>query len=113
MYQGRLSTGHSAPGASYPTKGVRPLGVFEFVIVLVLISTVGKVLSDRRAPQELEGGPQRLSRGEADGIREIVDNLSTRMERLEEERDFYKDLLDAPNEPRQIQPPDGREGPAS
>jgi len=32
--------------------------------------------------------------------------MSGRLERLEEERDFYRDLLDSPGVPRKIQPPD-------
>ena len=41
-----------------------------------------------------------------------MDDLSGRLARLEEERDFYKDLLDAPGDRREIGPP-GVEGDAS
>jgi hypothetical protein len=103
LVQGRLSSGHSVPGASDLKTGVSPLGVFEFIIVLVLISTFGKVLTDRRQPKELGGdAAPRLARGEAEDLREMVHNLSGRLERLEEERDFYKDLLEPPEKPRVI-----------
>jgi hypothetical protein len=35
----------------------------------------------------------------------MVDNLSGRLVRLEEERDFYRDLLEAPDRARGIRPP--------
>ena len=77
---------------------------------MVLISTVGKVLSDRSSSKEIGGEKPRLARGEADDLREMVDNLSGRLHRLEEERDFYRDLLEAPPEPpRGIRPPGGGE----
>ena len=84
--------------------------MFEFVIVLVLISTVGKVLSRRRPPRELRGDSPQGGRGELEGIREAIDQLSGRLGRLEEERDFYKDLLDSPDTRRRIRPSDAEEG---
>jgi hypothetical protein len=88
--------------------GTSTLGAFEFVITLVLIITGGIVLISRRPPRrELEGGAS----GDEDleRIRGTVDELSGRLERLEKERDFYRDLLDAPGGHRKISPPEREE----
>lgn len=82
------------------------MGVFEFVVLLVLISTAGKVLSRRRPGRDLRGPSPESRSGELEGLREAMDHLSGRVERLEEERDFYKDLLDAPERPHEILPPE-------
>lgn len=73
---------------------------------MVLISTIGKVLTRERAPRELPPGTPRSGRGDLEGVRETIDNLSVRLERLEEERDFYRDLLESPKRPREIPSPD-------
>ena len=82
------------------------MGVFEFIIVLVLISTAGKVVSRRQARLELPGKTPSGEPGELERIRDAMDDMSGRLQRLEEERDFYKDLLDAPGRRRAIPPPD-------
>ncbi len=46
---------------------------------------------------------------EQESTRAAIEELSERLERLEEERDFYKDLLDSPSRPREIHPPDTEE----
>lgn len=74
------------------------MGVFEFVIVLVGISTLGKVvteINDRRALPPANGGGDAQ---EVEALREVVADLGTRLHRLEEERDFYRNLLEAPRE---------------
>jgi hypothetical protein len=81
------------------------VGVFEFVIVLVLISTVGRIITRRR------GGPLpresfQLDAEELHRVRDTIADLSTRMERLEEERDFYKDLLEPPRGSGMLPPPE-------
>lgn len=81
------------------------MGVFEFVIVLVLISTVGKVLSQRLPRERSRSSPPQIGPGEVEGIREAIDELSSRVIRLEEERDFYRQLLEAPEPQREIRPP--------
>ena len=43
--------------------------------------------------------------GKLEGIRDAIDGVIGRLERLEEERDFYKDLLDSPGTRREIPPP--------
>jgi len=78
--------------------------------VLVLISTAGKVLSRRGPRREIRGNSPEGGREEFEGIRDTMHDLSARLERLEEERDFYRDLLDSPEKPREIRPPDMEEG---
>lgn len=82
------------------------MGVFEFIIVLVLISTAGKVVSRRRARRDSQVDLPPERQAELERIRDAMDDLSGRLHRLEEERDFYKDLLDAPGERHAISPPD-------
>ena len=68
----------------------------------VLLETI------RRRPQ-LEEGDSPRSGEEFEGYREVVEGVIGRLERLEEERDFYKDLLDAPGTGREIAPPTEKE----
>ncbi len=42
--------------------------------------------------------------GELDGLRDAIEGATVRLDRLEEERDFYKDLLDLPETRRPITP---------
>ena len=94
------------------------MGVFEFVIAMVLISTVGKVISQRHANRQRQDDVPRINPGEVENLRDAMDDLSGRLQRLEEERDFYKDLLDSPTKRREIEPPEfegdasGRIGPS-
>ncbi len=74
--------------------------------MLVLISTIGKVVSRQRADRQLPAESSRRAPGELGAISEALDDLSSRLGRLEEERDFYKALLDAPEKRRQIPPTD-------
>jgi len=83
------------------------VGVFEMIVLIVLISTVGKVLSRRGPKLPPQGDPRRLAPGEVEDIRQTLDELSNRVVRLEEERDFYKELLDAPEPRRGLSDPDG------
>ena len=57
-----------------------------------------------RSRRQLQGD-SRPGREEIGGVREAMDGVLARLERLEEERDFYKDLLDAPGTRREIPPP--------
>jgi len=82
------------------------LGVFEFVLVLVLITTVGKVASQRMARDRVPGGPPGPSVGDLESLREGLEELNGRVVRLEEERDFYKALLDAPERTRELRSPE-------
>ena len=81
------------------------MGVFEFIIILVIISTVGKVMKDRRPRRPPRGDLAPGGRAELERIRDTVDDLGGRLARLEEERDFYKELLDSPRRRDAISPP--------
>ena len=82
------------------------MGVFEFVIVLVLISSVAKVIGGRRRSTRLPGDSFQLDAEELHRVRDTITDLSGRVERLEEERDFYKDLLEPPSGSRSLPPAD-------
>ncbi len=82
------------------------MGVFEFVITLVLISTVGRIIAARRRPHRLPGESFQMDTEELHRVRDTIADLSTRMERLEEERDFYKDLLEPRPTRSTLPPPD-------
>ena len=82
---------------------------FAFVIIVVLIITlgitlpitVGNVLSHLSESRKFQGDSAQRRGGE---LERTVDDLSGRLSRLEEERDFYKDLLESPGKPHQIPP---------
>ena len=59
-----------------------------------------------RSRSKLEGSSPTVG-AELGGAREAMDGVLSRLDRLEEERDFYKDLLDAPGSRREISPPAG------
>ncbi len=82
------------------------MGVFEFVITLVLISAVARIIAARRRPPPLPGESFQLDAEELHRVRDTIADLSTRLERLEEERDFYKDLLEPPPRRSTLPPPD-------
>ena len=81
------------------------MGPFEMVVALVLITTIGKMFTRRgpRHPPKAELSPG--AKEELESIRESMHGLSGRLERLEQERDFYKDLLEAPDERRGLSSP--------
>ena len=81
------------------------LGVFEFVIVLVVVSTIGKVVTDLADRRQLPGPASQASGPVVEGLRDEVADLSGRLQLLEEERDFYRNLLEAPKGGA-TQPPD-------
>ena len=101
---------HPALGGLGPLRRTAVLGVFEFVIALVLISTIGKVVGRRRSHREPRAPPRAGGHGEFEGLREAIDDMSSRLERLEKERDFYRDLLESPAKPREIRLPDLAQG---
>jgi hypothetical protein len=73
------------------------LDPFTFVISLVAIVTGGRLLArliSRRDYAHRE--PPRADRVELEALRASVDDVSDRLGRLEEERDFYRALLEAP-----------------
>ncbi len=81
--------------------------------MLVAIVSVGRTVravlveSIRRRP--LPEGDSPDASGELAGFREAMDGVIGRLERLEEERDFYKELLDSPGVRREISPPAAEE----
>ena len=83
------------------------LGVFEFVVALVLITTIGKVITERGPKVAPPSEGPRLNPAEAENIRQTLDDLNSRLGRLEEERDFYKELLESPEAKRRLRDPDG------
>ena len=84
------------------------LGIFEFVLALVIVTSVAKVAERRfskpRRDESLQSGTEEVLR-----IRDQVADLSGRLERLEEERDFYKDLLEPDVARRELPPPEPRD----
>ncbi len=82
---------------------------FVFVIALVAVISAGRTLravlveTIRRRP--LPEGDAREGGVEIEGYRETMEGVMSRLERLEEERDFYRELLDAPAVPEKIPPP--------
>jgi hypothetical protein len=74
------------------------MGIFEFILLIALISTIGKVVTERRRPLPPPGPVDRgtLPPGEVERMQEVVDDLAERVGRLEEERDFYRELLESP-----------------
>ena len=77
------------------------MGIFEFVIVLVLVATAGEVIKARVSRPTPVAPPPRDTRH----LEETVEHLNQRVLRLEEERDFYRALL----EPGTKAPPSGAE----
>ena len=72
--------------------------------VVILMNTFGVELL-RRLPQRELKADSSPDRAELEGIRDAIDGVIGRLERLEAERDFYKDLLDSPGTRREIPPP--------
>ena len=66
------------------------MGIFEFVIALVLIATVGEVVKARVSRPAAVPPPPADSKH----LEETVEILGQRVLRLEEERDFYRALLE-------------------
>ena len=79
------------------------MGFFEFVLALAFITTAGRIVQ-RRLAHPQRGQSLQVDTEELLRIREMIGDLSGRLERLEEERDFYKDLLE-PREGRRELPP--------
>jgi hypothetical protein len=81
------------------------MGVFEFIIALVIISSAAKIIGSRRRSLPLPRESFQLDAEELHRIRDTIAELGTRLERLEEERDFYKDLLEPPPNRSTLPPP--------
>jgi len=81
------------------------VGVFEFVIVLVFISTTGKIVSRLVQRSERPARTPALPPGEVEGLRDALDELNSRVVRLEEEKDFYKELIESSGRRRALSDP--------
>ncbi len=87
------------------------MNLVSLILLLVLVGVVVRLVA-RDAGPALERGSDAVASGQLEAMREQMDELSARLRRLEEERDFYKKLLDAPDRSRIIEGPDhGRRGP--
>ncbi len=75
------------------------LAAFVFVVITVRVVVVESVHRRARLEGDLPPGG-----GEVDGLRDAIEGAIVRLDRLEEERDFYKDLLDLPERRRAISP---------
>ena len=69
-----------------------------------VVNSVTRELIRRRAQRELKADSP-PDRAELEGIHDAIADMNGRLERVEEERDFYKDLLDSPGTRREIPPP--------
>jgi hypothetical protein len=71
---------------------------FKLLFLIALISVIGKVLFGPSRPRMLppQEGHSSLPPAEVERMREMVDDLADRVGRLEEERDFYRKLLEDP-----------------
>lgn len=78
------------------------MGIFEFIVVLVLITTIGEVVK-ARAGRPVQLPPERPDDG---ALESTVDELNRRLLRLEEERDFYRALLEPGDRADATDPPD-------
>ena len=67
------------------------LTAFVFVVITVRVVVVESIRRRARLEGDLPPGG-----GELDGLRDAIEDAIVRLDRLEEERDFYKDLLDLP-----------------
>lgn len=66
------------------------MGIFEFIVILVLITTIGEVVKARAG----RPAPLPPERPEDGALESTVEELNRRLLRLEEERDFYRALLE-------------------
>ena len=84
------------------------MNFFAFIIVFIATAaalTFVRIIERRRRPT-LPGESVQVDTEELHRIAETITDLSGRVERLEEERDFYSDLLEPPSSSRELPPPD-------
>lgn len=77
--------------------------MFEFIVLIVLISTIGKVLTARQSRPELP--PVRHEPEAILQLNDAMSEMNARLEKLEEERDFYRALLESPKRGEIQSPP--------
>ena len=78
--------------------------IITFATATAAALTFARII-ERRRPT-LPGESVQVDTEELHRIAETITDLSGRVERLEEERDFYKDLLEPPSSSRELPPPD-------
>lgn len=83
------------------------------MIVLVVVTTIGKIVTEYNDRRALPPAGGSMSPQTVDSLRDEIADLGARLHRLEEERDFYKELLDSPDERRSLTPPPPPNGPDS
>lgn len=85
--------------------------VFAFVIILVAIVTIGKIITERQSgpflPPANSPPPEEILH-----LQESIGQLGVRLEKLEEERDFYRALLDPPDKTATLPPNFGEQAPS-
>jgi len=64
------------------------IGVFGFLSVAVICSTIARIAK--------KPAPGAVSSDQVELLRQEIRDLGLRLHQIEEERDFYKDLLAAP-----------------
>jgi hypothetical protein len=95
------------------------LDPFQFVIALVAILTIGTIggkivgiigraFDKPKPPPQLKAESTR-DPDEAEAILGAIGEVMSRVERLEEERDFYRKLLESSGARKEIQPPGAAE----
>ena len=72
------------------------------MIALVAIVTGGRLLGRIISRREMRHESPRVDNQEIEALRASVDDVSDRLHRLEEERDFYRALLEAPKTPGEV-----------
>jgi hypothetical protein len=85
----------------------------SLVSLILLIALVTLIVRGtiRSADGRLPPGPGGHSSAELESIREELEQVTTRLQRLEEERDFYKALLEAPDREELLEGPEEPGGP--
>ncbi len=69
------------------------IALISFVFVVITVRLLVVESTGRRARL---GGDLPLGGEELDGLHDAIERATVRLDRLEEERDFYKDLLGLP-----------------
>lgn len=85
------------------------MSLVSLVLLIALVFLVVRA-TIRSADGRLPPGQAGHSSAELESIREELDQVTSRLQRLEEERDFYKELLEAPDREDLLERPDEPRG---
>ena len=69
------------------------MGFFEFILALVFLNVAGKAVREYIKKKPARGA---VSSDQVELLSQEIRDLGLRLHQIEEERDFYKDLLAAP-----------------